>query len=219
MIPIKANTSSASIVLCRKHNVGAILQLSPIQKTGKVTTIPHDDGQITQWTAGKDTIQYIYPAPSLDDILLCAWYYGAYDIRIIIDIPRDLRQSGSIVGFCGRPNILDSNGKMDWSHIDNVDEQINWLIDACSKDGHYNISWRPNYGTHFLYEHRRKGLSTNDVGLRKNQMPTINVKTVIDRAIKIAPAEIVIRFEPSKIGKIQPIEWCESSRPSKKEEG
>ncbi len=218
--------SSVSLVMSRKRNVGAVMILHPLEGTMTTQHTEHEGFTAHTWTVGTDIISYIYPAPSVKQAIESAWSHGAYDIRIIVDAPKDLRSSGSIVSFAGRPAVtlekmsMDSPVIIDWGHIAKVQEEVNWLIAACSLDGHYQISWRPNYGTNKILVSRRSRSNVDPDGRRTSTLPIMpELYIQLTRAEKMAPADIVITFSPTpKVRRVEGITWMESSRPRGVEE-
>jgi hypothetical protein len=205
--------------MSRKRNVGAVMICTPVPM-GTLTFI--NEPGVYEWKAGTDLAAYIYPTPTIHEVLESAWRHGAYDVRIIVDIPRDLRRSGSIVAFAGRPainvstlgDIATTEVSLDWGHVKQVQEEINWLIDACSADGHYHFSWRPNYGTDKVLRFRGRNLGLDEAGYRTKPMPELpGLDKALQRAATMAPADFVVHFSPPGVGRVEGIEWMESSHP------
>jgi len=203
--------------MCRdpNHDGGAVLTYSMISNP-IISQRPHDDYEITTIQPAHNHYDYLPIAPSLDDIIESAWHSGAYDIRIIVDVPRPLRHSGTMVHFIGAPDISDISAPHDnvllrW-HTDQMSSDIAMLVGLCERYGSYIISWRPNIGDHPILRSRRRKCGCDDNGSRRIAMPNINITNQLRHAQQIAPADMVITYTTMRV-QVQGIAWVESSHP------
>jgi len=204
--------------MCRDpdHDGGAVLTYR-ILTNPTINQRPHDDyEQITTIRANDEHLNYLPIAPALIDIITAAWHGGAYDIRIIVDVPRPLRHSGTMVHFIGAPDISDISAPHDnvllrW-HTDQMSSDIAMLVGLCEQYGSYIISWRPNIGDHPILRSRRRKCGCDDDGSRRIAMPIIDITSQLRRAQQIAPADMVITYTTMRV-QVQGIAWVESSHP------